>query len=82
MFKPAAQHLIELMIQLQSSQFEQTDPQKTYILAGWQRLCLVYGKELGGYLENILPGLFALVENVIKEEIALVNGTLEKQEDT
>jgi hypothetical protein len=42
-------------------------------------LCLVYGKELGKYLDNILPGLFALVENVIREEIALVNGTLEKE---
>lgn len=44
MFKFAAQPLIEMMIQLQSSTFEQVDPQKTYILAGWQRLCLVYGK--------------------------------------
>jgi hypothetical protein len=44
MFQPVAQKLIELMIQLQQSQFEQTDPQKTYILAGWQRLCLVYGR--------------------------------------
>lgn len=76
MFRPAAVTLIELMIKLQSSQFEQTDPQKTYILAGWQRLCLVYGKELAAYLSSILPGLFVLVENVIREEIALVNGTL------
>jgi len=44
MFKPVAQRLIDLMINMQQSQFEQTDPQKTYILAGWQRLCLVYGK--------------------------------------
>ena len=50
MFKFAAQPLIEMMIQLQSSTFEQVDPQKTYILAGWQRLCLVYGKELAAYL--------------------------------
>ncbi len=67
MFRPAANNLIQLMISMQSSQFEQTDPQKSYILAGWQRLCLVYGKELGAYLDNILPGLFLLVENVIKE---------------
>jgi importin-5 len=67
MFKFAAQHLIELMIQLQSSQFEQTDPQKTYILAGWQRLCLVYGKDLASYLDKILPSLFVLVEKVIQE---------------
>lgn len=73
MFRPAATQLIQLMINLQSSTFEQTDPQKSYILAGWQRLCLVYGRELGAYLENILPGLFVLVENVIREEINLLN---------
>lgn len=81
MFRFAAQTLIELLIRLQSSQFEQTDPQKTYILAGWQRLCLVYGKDLGAYLDRILPGLFVLVENVIKEEIALVNGEVSKEEE-
>lgn len=57
------------MIQIQESKFEQTDPQKSYILSGWQRLCLVYGKELGIYLDRILPSLFALVQNVINNEI-------------
>lgn len=81
LFKPAAGQLIELMITLQSSQFEQTDPQKTYILAGWQRLCLIYGKELGEYLPRILPGLFVLVENVIKEEITLLNDNAKEEEE-
>ena len=72
------------MIQIQSSQFEQVDPQKTYILAGWQRLCLVYGKQLAGYLDKILPSLFTLVENVIKNELAVSNDPelqLKKQEE-
>jgi len=73
MFKPVAQRLIDLMINMQQSQFEQTDPQKTYILAGWQRLCLVYGKELGAYLDRILPSLFALVENVINTELKMLS---------
>lgn len=68
------------MINMQQSQFEQTDPQKTYILAGWQRLCLVYGKELAGYLDRILPSLFALVENVINTELKLVNNPIESTE--
>ena len=80
MFKPVAQKLIDLMINMQQSQFEQTDPQKTYILAGWQRLCLVYGKELAGYLDRILPSLFALVENVINTELKLVNNPIESTE--
>jgi hypothetical protein len=81
MFKPAAGKLIQLMIGIQSSQFEQTDPQKCYILAGWQRLCLVYGKELGSSLDQILPSLFILVENVIKNELDLVNNTDTKEEE-
>lgn len=81
MFKPVAQKLIDLMINMQQSQFEQTDPQKTYILAGWQRLCLVYGKELAGYLDRILPSLFALVENVINTELKLVNNPIESTEE-
>jgi hypothetical protein len=81
MFKPVAQKLIELMIIMQQSQFEQTDPQKTYILAGWQRLCLVYGKELSSYLDKILPSLFVLVENVINNELKLVNDPTPAVED-
>jgi hypothetical protein len=81
LFRPAANQLIQLMINLQSSQFEQTDPQKSYILAGWQRLCLVYGRELGTHLEHILPGLFQLVENVVREEIELIGDDLKEEED-
>ena len=72
-FRPAIDKLINIMIAMQSSQFEQTDPQKSYILAGWQRLCLEYGKELAVYLDRILPSLFALVQNVINTELNLVN---------
>lgn len=68
------------MINMQQSQFEQTDPQKTYILAGWQRLCLVYGKELGTYLDRILPSLFALVENVINTELKIVSNPVTTQD--
>lgn len=81
MFKFAAPKLIQLMIALQSSQFEQTDPQKCYLLAGWQRLCLVYGKDLAESLDQILPSLFALVENVIKTELELVNNPEPKEEE-
>lgn len=69
------------MINLQSSTFEQTDPQKSYILAGWQRMCLIYGKELAGSLDQILPSLFALVESVISTELKIVNASETKPEE-
>lgn len=34
-FKPASQQLISFMIQIQESQLDATDPQKTYLLSGW-----------------------------------------------
>lgn len=58
LFKPAVEKLVNIMIHMQESKFEQVDPQKSYILAGWQRLCLIYGQELGAYLDRILPSLF------------------------
>jgi hypothetical protein len=60
-FRPIAPKLIEYLTILQSSQLEQIDPQKTYVLIGWQRLCLVMGKELVPYLPAIIPSLFKLV---------------------
>lgn len=60
-FRPVAPKLIEYLIRLQSSELEQIDPQKTYVLIGWQRLCMVLGRELSSYLPVILPSLFALV---------------------
>ncbi len=73
LFRPALDKLINIMIQIQESKFEQVDPQKSYILAGWQRLCLIYGQELAGSLGRILPSLFELVRNVINTELNLVN---------
>lgn len=81
LFKPALDKLVNIMIHIQESKFEQTDPQKSYILAGWQRLCLVYGKELAAHLDRILPSLFALVRNVINNELNLVNNPEPVTED-
>jgi hypothetical protein len=70
-FRPLAPKLIEYLTILQSSQLEQVDPQKTYVLIGWQRLCLVMGKELVPYLPVIIPSLFKLVSTVIETHIKL-----------
>lgn len=81
LFRPALEKLVNIMIHIQESKFEQVDPQKSYILAGWQRLCLIYGQELAGYLDRILPSLFELVRNVINTELNLVNHPEEKTQE-
>ena len=41
----------------------------------------MYGQELGAYLNRILPSLFALVQNVINNELNLVQNPVEKDDD-
>lgn len=80
-FRPIAPKLIEYLIILQSSQLEQVDPQKTYVLIGWQRLCLVLGQEIVPYLPNILPSLFNLVKVVIDTHIKLNSFDIDKPDE-
>lgn len=67
MFMECAPALIETMIQIQESSLEQIDPQKSYLLSGWQRLCLTMGEDFVPYLAKILPSLFRLLENIFTE---------------
>ena len=64
-----AHDLIGYLISLQESQLEQVDPQKQYMLGGWQRLCLVFGTDLATYLPRVLPGLLNLVEGIIQSSV-------------
>lgn len=80
-FRPIAPKLIQYLIVLQSSQLEQVDPQKTYVLIGWQRLCLVLGQEIVTYLPAILPSLFQLVQNVIDTHIKLNSFDIDKPDE-
>lgn len=42
-----------------------TDPQRSYVLSGWQRICVTLGEDFIPYLDLILPSLLKLVEDVI-----------------
>lgn len=68
-FKEVAPHLIRYLITIQESEIEDVDPQKQYVLDGWQKLCIVYGKELASYLPEVLPGLFKIVEQIVEKNI-------------
>lgn len=43
------------------------------MLAGWQRICTVFGKDLSPYLPKILPDLFKIVENLVEGSIKTSN---------
>lgn len=83
MFAPYAPTLIEIMVNIQESKLEDVDPQKSYLLSGWQRLCITMGPDFASYLPRVLPSLFKLLENIFseKETSAETPESEEKKED-
>ena len=65
-FKKAADEIIRVMIGIQQNHMEESDPQKLYLLAGWQRLSSLFKQDFTPYLSEILPSLFALIEVTIQ----------------
>jgi len=67
-FAPYASGVIELMIKIQESNLESVDPQKSYLLSGWQRLAIVLERDLAPYLPRIVPSLFKLLKIVLAQQ--------------
>lgn len=67
-FAPYSERLIQDMIkvQAQSVQVDGADPQKSYIIAGWQRLCITLGDKLLPYIDNIMPDLLKIADEPMK----------------
>ena len=67
-FAPYSEKLIHDMIKIQSQsvQVDGADPQKSYIIAGWQRLCITLGDKLLPYIDNIMPDLLKIADEPLK----------------
>lgn len=67
-FKRFASDIIELLVQIQKNDvaMDSLDPQRCYILSGWQRICLILEDEFVPYLQLVLPSLFKVIENILK----------------
>lgn len=60
-FRPYAETLIKALLVVQKNHLgEEGDPQRKYMLAAWQRLCLLMEKEFAPYLPEIMPELFKM----------------------
>ncbi len=57
-FRPHAQVVINAMLEIQNKQLDSKDPQRTYLLSAWQRICILMGVEFGQYLQYVIPSLF------------------------
>lgn len=62
--------LIKLLMTLQESISDKSDPLKLYIIWGWQRLFLVLKHDLQTYLGGILPPLLKLLTLVLTQQIS------------
>jgi len=57
-FRPHAPAVIAAMLEVQNKQLDSKDPQRTYLLSAWQRICLLMKKEFSPFLKQILPSIF------------------------
>ncbi|KAG0255635.1 hypothetical protein BG011_004999 [Mortierella polycephala] len=70
-FAPHAQVFIKLLVQTQTSVTDADDPQTSYLLAAWARVCKVLGQDFVPYLDIVMPPL--LVSAQLKPDFAVVD---------
>eukprot|EP01015_Nassula_variabilis_P019223 TRINITY_DN321_c0_g1_i12.p1 TRINITY_DN321_c0_g1~~TRINITY_DN321_c0_g1_i12.p1 ORF type:complete len:537 (+),score=106.57 TRINITY_DN321_c0_g1_i12:1-1611(+) len=64
-FSKYANDVIQAMISIQTNSVEGNDPLKSYLISGWQRLCLLLEKDILPYMRLIMPSLFKMVQDVL-----------------
>ncbi len=68
-FLPDAAQFIDIMKSIQESVKDNDDPQASYLLSAWARICKVLGHDFAPFLELVLPPLFASAE--VKPDFAV-----------
>jgi hypothetical protein len=58
-FMPHAKEFIDIMIETQQTATDADDPQISYLLASWARICKVLGQDFVPYLAVVMPPLLA-----------------------
>lgn len=59
-FAPRVNEVVSLLREIQESQLTPNDPQISYILSAWQRLCVALKSEFSNYLPHVVPGLLSM----------------------
>ena len=59
-FRPVADSVIGIMLQIQNTQLEKRDSQRVYLLSAWQRVALLMKSEFGAYLPQVLPSVLSM----------------------
>lgn len=48
------------MLEVQNKQLDSKDPQRSYLLSAWQRICLLMKKDFAPFLSAVVPSLFQM----------------------
>lgn len=59
-FAPRVTEVVSLLREIQEGQLAPNDPQISYILSAWQRLCVALKSDFSHYLPHVVPGLLAM----------------------
>ena len=73
-FLPYLPTTVDIMLQIMNSNLETVDPQKQFVLTGWQRLTQSYAEEIVPYMDKIMPSIYKIVEKIFAEEGDNVEG--------
>jgi hypothetical protein len=83
-FEQYVPSIIQQMINIQNQDitYDDTDPQKSYLLAGYQRLCKILGEKMVPFLPQIIPGLIKMASTpvMLGQEKTMGVRTFEKEE--
>jgi len=59
-FATKSHDIIQAMLYIQKSNLDEKDPQRSYLLSAWQRICLIMKTDFTPYLEEILPPILSM----------------------
>ena len=68
-FQETASEFIGLMMEIQESIKDSDDPQSSYLLSAWARICKVMGQNFVPYLDIVMPPLLASAQ--LKPDFAI-----------
>jgi len=77
-----AEHIMNMLLKAQTDtgeELEADDPQVSYMISAWARMCKILGSQFTAYLPVVMPPLLRAAQ--IKPEIALVDSDEQVDED-
>lgn len=75
-FSPQAQQLINLLGAIQNTVTTADDPQSSYLMGAWGRICKVMGADFYPYLASVMPPILATAK--LKPDFTVIDDESEK----